>query len=390
MSQLIKKIFGYICIVLTWCVNQGQKLMCRRESHKLYTIPKGKTPQEKDYYREYKSNLRKYGFHPVKRDFLVFKNYFIERGKNPSVIIPGYIINNYLTPLLNPIPYREYFEDKNMFDKIFPKEYMPKTLYRRMGNQWMDNDYSILSLEKVWEGMTDNNDFLKIIIKPTKNSSSGKGIELFEFHDSCWQNMKTGRKLEKTYLKDLYGGEDLIIQEVLKQNDSISQFCDTAVNTFRIVIYHSPIDGECHYIWGCLRVANKGALVDNTHAGGILFGINKEGTLDSYGFDQYGKKYSNFNGIDFSKQQFRIQQYPDLIEFCKKMSPFLLPNRFISFDIALDYKGDPKIIEYNIRGYSYWAGQFIGTSPLGEKNDEILEYITKNHSRALKFYYSIS
>lgn len=390
MNKIIKKFFNYVCAFLTYIVNQGQRVVCWKESKDLYkSLKDSDTPEVREQFKKNKSYLKQFGLKAVKRDFYVFYKYLSSKGHDPAKIIPTVIVNNYVTPVLNPVVYSPFFEDKNMFDKILPVDMMPQTLLRRIGGVWYKADYSRLDCE-----VTRYLDRLEaepgIVIKPTLNTSSGKGVELYERRGGKWINKKTGRPLCYDDLASGAGSDDLIIQEAVSQSEFLNTFCDTAVNTLRIVIYNSPIDGECHLIWGGLKIGAKGEFVDNAHAGGIVFGLNRNGKLAAFGMDQHGNKFSVFNGVDFEKGEYLIPDYDGIVRFAKEAASMLLPHRFISFDVALDQQDKPKIIEFNIRGYSGWYCQFAGDYMLGEKTDEILRYVTRNKSKGKKFFYRVN
>ena len=391
MNKIIKYFLNNICIFLTWCLNQGQKLMSRIESLQLYRIPKFKNdPDIKREYIKYKKRLNKYGFWAPKRDFYVFRNYLYDKGNDPSLIVPIYIVNNFLTPLFNPIYCTEYFEDKNMYDKILPREYLPNTLFRRINEEWFDTFYNPIKFDEVLNGLNKISINQRVIVKPAKNTSSGKGIVIFEKNDEVWNNVLDGSIFDEQYIENKWKDKDLCLQLVMEQNDYFLQFCSTAVNSMRIVIYNSPVDGKCHLIWGGLKIAANGTILDNVNAGALVFGIDENGKLAPYGADKYGNKFNTINNLDFSKNDFIIPNYDKIIDFCKEVTPILLPNRWISFDIAINKSGQPIIIEYNIRGYSGWSCEFAGDPMFGDKTDEVLEYISINRKYARKVFYSIN
>lgn len=391
MNKLIKRFLNLICSFLTFCINKGQIYICYLESKRMYKIPSplNKNSLETDF-KKYKKNLRKYNFRPSKRDFLVFRNFFIEKGSDPSLIIPAYISNNFTTPVLNPIKDTKYFEDKNMFDKILPKSFLPVTYYRRINSKWYDINYNLINIHEVLKGLNDLGKEEKIIIKPSKDTSSGKGVMIFIRENNEFINPISYDKLTVEFINYFWGNNDIIIQEAIKQSDYLSLFCKTGVNTLRIVSYHSPIDGKCHIIWSGLKIAAAGQFVDNAHAGGIVVEIDKNGRLAKYGADQYGNKFFNFNGINFSDKIYTIPNYKLIIKFIERATKYLFPHRFISFDIAVDNNNLPKIIEFNLRGYSGWYCQFAGSPMYGEKTEEILSYVSQNRKKGLKFFYSIS
>ena len=360
------------------------------ESYKLYKNPGSLDKEEKEKYKKYKENLKKYRIRATKRDFCVFRKHFINEGKDPSLIIPAYVTNNLLTPVLNPIDYRGYFEDKNMFDKILPKEYLPITRYRKMNGIWCDEAYKKILFDKVMEGLNALEGNARIIIKPSKDTSSGRGIKLLNKINGEWCEGKEDKKINLKKILENWGESDLIIQDVLQQADFFSQFCSTSVNTMRLVVYNSPVTGRCDLIWGGMRIGAKGSIVDNSHQGGMMIGINKDGCLYKFLNDQYGNRYTSFNGIDFDKQDFIIPNYSEIIKFTKEIAFYLLPHRFIAFDIMVDKKGEVKVIEFNLRGYSGWLCQMAGDPMYGAQTEEILEYITSHRKMGNKVFYSIS
>lgn len=391
MNRKIKQVFDLICRFLTWVINQGQRLMCYRESHSMYRVPKFEDPKKIN--EEYKANaryLRQFGFKGNKRDFLVFRNYLADKGHDPKYIVPSTIVHKYLTAVLNPIPYNAYFSDKNMLDKIFPRQYLPKTLFRRMDGIWYDAEYQPIDFERCKEIAAEAADLPGIIVKPAKDSSSGRGVELFKLQNRDWKSFNGKYELFEALTGDIWGNADLIIQEALNQNDFLKRLSPTAVSTLRIVTYNSPVDSKVHLIWCGIRLGADGSVIDNNHGGGVILGVDKDGRLNPYATDQYGNKYSAFNNIDFSAESLYIPHYAEIIEFAKELTPPLLPNRFIAFDITIDHKGTPMVIEANMRGYGGWVCQFAGDYMFGEKTDEILQYLSEKKESIRKFFYCIN
>lgn len=391
MKSIIKQGMGGLCDFLTGCINRGQRIMCWMETKNLYRIPKGQNTKEiKQEYRRYKAHLKQFGLKATKRDFYVFRSYLSDKGNDPAYIVPKYVVNNLITPVLNPGTSYSYFEDKNMGSKILPDEWIPDTLFRRMDSGWYNTGYQKVSFEEIKDELNRMPSGEAVIVKPAQNSSSGKAIRIFQHTDNRWFDISDrDADLWEALQKD-WEKRDLIVQRVIRQSPRLNRLCDTSVNTFRTVIYNSPVDGECHLIWCGLRIGAKGSIVDNNHAGGLIFGVDKNGKLGKYGTDQYGNKYTEFNGINFAEEEFVFPEYDKIIGLAKKAAPYILPMRLIAFDITLDAAGKPLIIEYNIVAYSGWLCQFAGDYMLGDKTDEILKYVTDNRRRGKKVFYRLS
>lgn len=391
MNGIFKLGFNGLMSLITGCINQGQKLLRFMESKRMYTIPTPLNPQEfASDYKRYKDNMRRYGFKPVKRDFRIFRNYMLEGGTDPALIVPSIVVHNYLTAILNPIPHNAYFEDKNMFDRILPKDILPKTLFRRMDGLWYDGAYKSKDFSEVIDELDSCPEGSKIIVKPSKDSSSGKGVRVFELAGGRWCDVQRKDSHFKLAIEGEWGDNDLVIQEVVKQHPFMASLSPTAVCTMRIVVYNSPVDRKCHIIWRGIRVGAEGSVTDNNHTGGVILGVDKNGKLHPFGTDQYGKKYERFNDVDYTAQPLVIPEFDKIIELALDITPRLLPHRFVAYDIALTDEGKPVVIEYNLRAYGGWLCQFAGDPMLGDKTDEILQYLARNKSKGQKVFYKIN
>ena len=51
---------------------------------------------------------------------------------NDINIVPEDICHDVIEPILDPFRYTKYYSDKNIFDRLFPNGYLPKTLLRKM------------------------------------------------------------------------------------------------------------------------------------------------------------------------------------------------------------------------------------------------------------------
>lgn len=219
----------------------------------------------------------------------------------------------------------------------------------------------------------------RIIIKPTVNSDSGRGVELYEKDNSSKFFHLRGDKLillDSERLDSI--GRNIIIQEAMIQSDYISQFNASSINTIRIATYRSVCDENIHILSSVIRIGKAGSIVDNGHSGGKMVRILDDGTLDKYCSDQYGNHKTSHNGIDFCKNVYRIPQWENVLKFAKEVSSKILHARLVQLDIMLDSNNTPHLIEFNITGFSMWQAQFTGTPAFGNLTDEVREYTIAN------------
>ena len=213
-----------------------------------------------------------------------------------------------------------------------------------------------------------------IIVKPSVGGESGRGVELYSRLDSGEFALHNNPDivLDTNRLNNL--GPNFIIQETLQQSSEISTFNPTSVNTLRIATYRSVKDNEVHILSSVIRIGNAGSVVDNLHSGGKMVRINENGTLANYCSDQYGRRTNRHNGIDFSIENHIIPNYDKVKAFAREVSSKILHARLVQLDIMLDQNNQPKLIEFNINGFSMWIAQFTGTPALGRFTDEIRDY----------------
>lgn len=293
-------------------------------------------------------------------------------------IVPEDICHDFIEPILNPQDYVGYYADKNVFDKLFPTGYMPKTIIRRMNGYWYSTDYSRIVNLTDDELLNVLKDFKKVIVKPSVDGISGVGIHLFIRENERWKDAKNKNKLSVHLIESF--GDDIIIQEALNQHEYLNQFNDSSVNTLRLSIYKSVKDDMCHVTGAIMRIGGKGSIVDNAHAGGCYVGIESDGTFCHEVLDQYGRKCSTFNGVDFGND-FVYPQWNEIVEFGKSVGRFVPHHRLLALDVIINDKGTPCLIEFNIFGYAPWPFQYTTGPAFGKYTDEIIEYCKSRLSK---------
>ena len=299
-------------------------------------------------------------------------------------IIPEDIGHTYIENVLNPLRYRDYYSDKNLYDERFISGMLPITFIRRMGDSFLLNvDYGIIEnfLEVKDELLSSK--YEKLILKPTIDSCSGHGVMLFERKNDEYISKKEGVLLSEDFL--LQYGSDFILQEALEQSPYMSNFNRTSVNTIRIATYRSVKDESVNVTACVIRIGKMGEIVDNGHSGGNFVGINpNSGELSSYACDQYGHRSDVWNGINFKDNHFVIPNWEKIIEFAKYIGRKNHHCRLLALDIAIAQDGNPKLIEYNVYAFGFWLFMFQGQKPFGTFTDEIIEYCLKRKNNSKK------
>lgn len=298
-------------------------------------------------------------------------------GNDPN-IVPEEVGHRKIETALNPLSFRAFYGDKNMYSLYLDKTCMPDTILRRVGGgPILSDNFTPPHANFIKQGEIIPMKYDKLILKPSIGTSSGKGIMLFYRDENGYISADGNIPLNMDFLYSY--GDNFILQEGIKQHSYLSQFCPTSVNTLRIAVYRSVKDEIVHVIGSIMRIGKNGKFVDNAHSGGRFVGIDiKTGELGSYVCDQYGNKIDEWNEINFKNNNFVIPYWEEVIEFAKYVGKCNHHMRLLALDIALDEKGKPCLIEYNCDSFSYWLFMFTGKTPFGEYTDEIIDYCIKH------------
>lgn len=309
-------------------------------------------------------------------------------GADPN-IVPDDIMSNVIEPVLNPVRYRSTYEDKNMIDRFLVANYhrkvVPDTVLRNINTIFFDKEYRQLFPSEI-------NQFLKkieynrIIIKPSIDANSGKGILFFDKNEltGTYYEINGGDKLSYEFLLSNYK-ENYIIQECIKQSDFMSQFCKTSINTFRMHAYRSVSDNTPLVLGSVLRMGGEGSLLDNMHAGGGVVGVDDYGRLFNYKRDQNGIYNTIHNNIDL-RNEYIIPNYKECLDFGASILNALPHCRNLALDIMIGEDGLPMLIEYNTDKFGCDVFQMTVGSLFGNYTDEVIDYCKINKDKQTRIF----
>lgn len=338
-----------------------------------------KMPGEDEWLKKWSQ----FGIKAKTTQYRVFSHYI---GEDIN-IVPEDICHDFIEPLLDPFRFTGYYSDKNIYDKLFPEGFFPKTLLRRMNGFYYDKEYHPMQMsERLVTTLLRTLPSRKAILKPSIDGMSGKGIFMIELTPAGRTKITSanGQKLasDPKDIGRLFKG-DFIMQEAVEQNDYLMQFNPSSVNTLRLSVYRSVKDNSCHVTGAILRIGGPGSVVDNAHSGGGYVGIQEDGRFCHAVLDQYGVKTTVFNGIDFS-QDFSYPNWEEITEFGKQVCQFVPHHRLLALDIVLDIAGKPHLIEFNVLYYGLWVFQYTTGPAFGKFTDEIIDYCVE-HKKDLEY-----
>ena len=265
------------------------------------------------------------------------KLYQASSGNFAVDYIPEGLYTTKIEPAMVDYRYADVLEDKSMVETICANLPLcaPKSLLLRSNGRYFNGTRLPVSQEEAVSLISNKESY---IMKPSTGSSSGRGVTIID-HLS---EMDAKRLLEQSQF-------DFIIQERIKQHPAFAAFHPSSVNTIRLTtyycedsIYHMPI---------CFRIGRSGSAVDNIHAGGLVVGVQDDGSLLSTAYELgYGDKNKRFTAHPDSGVVFSGRQLPGIPKMVQ--AAYLLQGRYphigiISWDFTLDVLGNPVLIEAN-------------------------------------------
>lgn len=143
---------------------------------------------------------------------------------------------------------------------------------------WVDNSGAFTSIEEI--SKRNISAFCKEC-----TGEGGSGAFSLEVKDGIIKINNTKTTIEE--LKEKTKGAKFIVQERVQNHPAIANIYPNSVNTLRVVTVCK--DNQIHLFDARLRTGANGSVVDNACFGGVVIGINDDGTLMNWGYQEPGK-----------------------------------------------------------------------------------------------------
>lgn len=373
---LLKRILKYgICLVRYKDNKKAFEINYKKISSNAVSLSEVKN---KENLKAWMNKWSVFGVKPSIRGYKVFSKLF--KVENMINYVPEAISRCFIEPVLTPEEFTPFYNDKNSFDLLLPEGYLPKTFLRSIDGKLMDGKYRSVYPHEERGGLSG---FLRsvtstdeLVVKPSR-STWGKGFAIFKWSDGLWMN-SDGNTLSLSYLKQHYG-RNWMIQERLHQSAFLAQFNPTSVNTIRIACYRSVRTGELVTLNAVLRIGSKGAMVDNASAGGVFVEIKDDGTLGKKVLNKYGKESTSHNDIEFSTNEFKIPHYERIKAFVIDIASRMPHMNLFANDVMIDENCNPRLVEVNTNGFTYWLYQLNSNPAFGKYTDEIIDFCKEEY-----------
>ena len=253
----------------------------------------------------------------MSNDYLDYRNF--KKIRNKKNLLPGKEYNHVCL-----------LRNKKIFEQILSfSEYLTPSNTYMIENKNIYKDGKMIELKKF---ISDNINKILFI----KDATGECGNKVYEVAIT-----NNGFKVNNL----IYSGEDFInnvlltgvfiVQEKIIQNKIMNNLYENSVNTLRIVTVKS--DGEIKIFAKLLRLGTNNNFVDNWAKGGIVVGINNDGTLKKYGFFKpgYGTKVSKHPDSNIEFEGYKIPYFKLILSELKKVHRLFQDINSIGWDVAI-------------------------------------------------------
>lgn len=230
--------------------------------------------------------------------------------------------------------------DKNYFEMLFPELTFPATIIHKIDGIYFDTSYNRISEDEALNILLG---FEHAVFKKSRGSKHGEGVVLAE------------QEQYGTLLNDF--SQNYIVQELLRQHDTLSYFNNTSVNIIRIITV--CLDGEVYVLSSKLRVGAPGSFCDHCGFGelnALDIPINDSGMFGEKAFDSDAGVF--MDSVFGQKIPESLPYYMDMVAMIKKSHVKYPDYGILGWDMTVDCNGNIVCMEVNSVAPTISASQY--------------------------------
>jgi len=252
--------------------------------------------------------------------------------------LPEDIFFNVFERRLNPRLRRETYRDKNFYDRLnWPG--LPVTVLRVINGDLFDPAYRSIDLA-AGLALARQSTADELVVKPSRETRGGFRVAFVPAAD-----------LEAVLKPKLTRNSDWIVQEPVRQHQLMAELNASSVNTLRIMTIR--LGREVAVVSAFVRIGVNGARVDNLSAGCIAAGVTLDkatgaGRLGVFACDERLRLHDVHPNHGYHFGSISLPFFSEARNLCMDLHSVIPDLGLLSWDIAIDSKGTPSVIEFNI------------------------------------------
>lgn len=269
-----------------------------------------------------------------------------------------------ITRRLNNYFYGELMEDKSLLGRLSSGSIrFPICYVRTIDGEYFDRDFHQITEESAKVICLGLDEF---VVKAAVGGHGGAGVEKISLRGLSADERKVAVNQIFAFRKN-----NILVQEVLRENASLAQFNPSSVNTLRVQSLY--LNGNIDVLHIVLRMGTPGSFVDNSCSGGCSVGVSQDGSLREYGFTSTYDRIYKSGDVTFKGA--RLEQIPKLIELIKTAHVEQFPMiKYIGWDMIFDENNEPVCIEVNTRSNGHLSFQLCDGPTFGDRTEEVISY----------------
>lgn len=262
------------------------------------------------------------------------KAYAAVSGRQSVDYVPEDIFYNVFESRLNPRHRREPYKDKNFIDRM-GWSCLPETVFRIINGRLFDSAYRAIDADTALK-LAEETGLSEFVVKPARDSGSGHAIAFLDLQG-----------LASFVPAHLKRHSDWIVQRPIRQHEIMASLNPSSVNTLRVVTIR--LGTQRSVISAFAKVGRTGNRVDNVSAGNIAVGVEEDGRLRKHGYDFSLGRHTTHPDHGYAFDGIFIPSFADAQQTCVALHEGIPDLDLLSWDVAIDHRGRPVVIEVNIR-----------------------------------------
>jgi hypothetical protein len=286
------------------------------------------------------------------------KVYAAANGQPSIDYLPEDIFYNIFENRLNPRLRKEVYKDKNHYDRLnWPC--LPPTIFRIINGRLFDTKYRMIDTQAAL-ALALASDLSEFVVKPTRDTSGGTGVQ---FLDRV--------QLPAFIAANLKSHSDWIVQYPVIQHEAMARLHPSCVNTIRVVTLR--MGSVVSAISSIIRIgAGESRVANVSTSNGIAVGILPDGRLKEYGCNHKLQRRTQHPDHGYALDQVVIPSFTAVQATCAELHQTIPELDLISWDMAVDRRGAPVVLEFNIRRQDINYNQVCNGPVLGPYIDAVL------------------
>lgn len=241
--------------------------------------------------------------------------------------LPEDIYYTKIEPALNSSSYGEVYSDKSCLGFLIDRnDYIGNDFFFNRG-RFYDGEGNVCDMALVEKWIMKQGD---IVLKPSKISGGGRNFIIGK-KDIILERIRNERK-------------SYVIQKAFVQHPDLKKIHKESINSIRVITLRN--NGRIFMIGAYLRTGVGGSRIDNVTRGGLHCGIN-EGFLGEYAYDRYQNAFKRHPDSQIAFEGLKIPNWRKAHDIVIKNHKKITELDLLSWDIAIDQDGCPKVIEIN-------------------------------------------